>query len=129
MNTEHRRFRRIEFDAKVELDLNDQRIPGIIRDISLKGALVVLGDTGIEMREGQTGQLWVRLDQGEVEMEMNVEVAYYHPQRHACGLSILSMGVHTASHLKRLIELNLGDEEAMQRELSMLIEAMEDEHG
>lgn len=129
MNTEHRRFQRIEFDAKVELELGDQRIPGIVRDISMKGALIVLGDTGADVREGQSGRLVIRLDQGDVEMAMEVHVAYFHPERHACGLSIQSMDVATASHLKRLIELNLGDEAAMQRELGKLIEAMEAEHG
>lgn len=128
MNAEHRRFRRIEFDAKVELELADQRIPGIVRDISLKGALIVLADTDPDIRPGQTGHLMIRLDQGDVEMNMDVEVAYFHPGRHACGLNIHLMDVDTASHLKRLIELNLGDEVMMQRELNKLIEAMEAEH-
>lgn len=129
MNAEHRRFHRIEFDAKVELELDDHRIPGIVRDISLKGALIILGDTGISIREGQPGRLWIRLDQGDVAMTMDVEVAYHHPGRHACGLNILSMDVDTATHLRRLIELNLGDETMLQRELDKLVEAMEAEHG
>lgn len=128
MNEEHRRFQRIEFDARVQLELDDQSIPGILRDISLKGALIVVGDTGAKIEEGQTGNLTVRLEQGEVEMHMDVQVSYYHEGRHACGLNILSMDVETASHLKRLVELNLGDDAALEREIDALIDVMEDEH-
>ena len=129
MRDDQRRFQRIEFDARIQLDLAGQSFPGILRDISLKGALVVLGDIGQPIEEGQKGRLIVRLDEGSVEMQMDVQVAYFHPVRHACGLNIQTMDVDTASHLRRLIEVNLGDEDALQRELSNLIDVMEDEHG
>lgn len=129
MSDDQRRFQRIEFDAQVQLDVAGQSYPGILRDISLKGALVVLGDTGQPIQEGSPGHLVIRLDGGAVEMQMDVEVAYYHPLRHACGLNIHTMDVDSASHLRRLVEVNLGDENALQRELSNLIEVMENEHG
>lgn len=129
MNEEQRRFQRIDFDARIQLDLGGESFPGVLRDISLKGALVVLGDTGHPIREGDQGHLTIRLDEGSVEMKMEVTVAYFHPVRHACGLSIQTMDVETASHLRRLIEVNLGDEDALQRELNNLIDVMESEHG
>jgi len=129
MRDDQRRFHRIEFDAHIQLDLAGQSFPGILRDISLKGALVVLGDLGQLIEEGLQGRLIVRLDEGSVELQMDVQVAYFHPVRHACGLNIQTMDVDTASHLRRLIEVNLGDEDALQRELSNLIDVMEDEHG
>jgi hypothetical protein len=133
MSDNHRRFKRIEFDARIELHLGDETAPdiypGILRDISLKGALVVLGDTGRIPDADSTGHLVVQLDQSDVVLNMEIEVAYYHAERHACGLNILSMDVDTASHLRRLVEVNLGDDAALQRELSNLIEVMEAEHG
>lgn len=133
MPDNHRRFQRIEFDARTELRLGDptqpELRPGVLRDISLKGALVVLGDTGQAPEPGGTGQLIVQLDQSDIVLTMDVEVSYYHEQRHACGLNILSMDVDTASHLRRLVEVNLGDDAALQRELSNLIDVMEAEHG
>ncbi|MEP4548405.1 MAG: PilZ domain-containing protein [Saccharospirillum sp.] len=133
MSDNHRRFQRIEFNARIELRLGDPAqpdlYPGILRDISLKGALVVLGDTGHIPGVNGTGQLVVQLDQSDVVLTMEVEVSYYHAERHACGLNILSMDVDTASHLRRLVEVNLGDDAALQRELSNLIEVMEAEHG
>jgi hypothetical protein len=133
MSDNHRRFKRIEFDARIELRLGDESAPdvypGILRDISLKGALVVLGDTGRIPESGSTGHFIVQLDQSDVVLNMVVEVAYYHAERHACGLNILSMDVDTASHLRRLVEVNLGDDAALQRELSNLIEVMEAEHS
>ena len=133
MSDNHRRFQRIEFNARIELRLGDPAqpdlYPGILRDISLKGALVVLGDTGLIPDVNGTGQLVVQLDQSDVMLTMEVEVSYYHAERHACGLNILSMDVDTASHLRRLVEVNLGDDAALQRELSNLIDVMEAEHG
>ncbi|MFG1496153.1 PilZ domain-containing protein [Saccharospirillum sp. HFRX-1] len=127
MTKEQRRFQRISFDARVSLDFGEVQCSGVLRDISLKGALVMLNEGAGYIETGQTGELKVRLDQGDVEMQMEISVAYVHPQRQACGVSILSMDVDTASHLRRLVEVNLGDAEALQRELSKLIEAMEAE--
>lgn len=127
MTKEQRRFQRIAFDARVTLDFGDAQYAGVLRDISLKGALIVLNEGAGPIETGQTGELKVRLDQGDVEMQMEISVAYVHPQRQACGVSILSMDVDTASHLRRLVEVNLGDAGALQRELSKLIEAMEAE--
>lgn len=127
MTNEQRRFQRITFDARVTLDFGDVQYPGVLRDISLKGALIMLSESGAHIDTGQTGQLKVRLDQGDVEMQMEISVAYVHPQRQACGVNILSMDVDTASHLRRLVEVNLGDADALQRELGKLIEAMEAE--
>ncbi|WP_108126429.1 PilZ domain-containing protein [Saccharospirillum mangrovi] len=127
MTKEQRRFQRIAFDARVALEFGDQHYLGVLRDISLKGALIMLNETTPHIATGQIGQLKVRLDQGDVEMQMEITVAYVHPQRQACGVNILSMDVDTASHLRRLVEVNLGDAEALQRELSNLIDAMEAE--
>lgn len=127
MTKDQRRFQRIAFDARVALEFGDQHYLGVLRDISLKGALIMLNETAPQIATGQVGQLRVRLDQGDVEMQMEVSVAYVHPQRQACGVNILSMDVDTASHLRRLVEVNLGDAEALQRELSNLIEAMDAE--
>ncbi|PTY35846.1 hypothetical protein BGP77_00510 [Saccharospirillum sp. MSK14-1] len=127
MTNEQRRFQRISFDARVSLVFDKVQYPGVLRDISLKGALVMLNEGATHIETGQTGELNIRLDQGDVEMQMEISVAYVHPQRQACGLSILSMDVDTASHLRRLVEVNLGDADALQRELSKLIEAMEAE--
>lgn len=133
MSDNHRRFHRIEFNARIELRLGDPAAPdiypGILRDISLKGALVVLGDTGCIPEASSKGQLIVQLDQSDIVLTMDVELAYYHAERHACGLNILTMDVDTASHLRRLVEVNLGDDAALQRELSNLIEVMEAEHS
>lgn len=127
MTKEQRRFQRISFDARVSLDFGDVQRTGVLRDISLKGALIMLNEGTGHIKTDQTGELKIRLDQGDVEMQMDIKVAYVQPQRQACGVNIISMDVDTASHLRRLVEVNLGDSEELQRELSNLIEAMEAE--
>lgn len=123
-----RRFQRIHFDARVELALGQQSLPGLLRDISLKGALIVLSDTSALLEVNEPGLLTVRFDQGDVNLSMDVKVAYFDPTTLACGLSITAMDVESASHLRRLVELNLGEPHALQRELNNLIEAFQQEH-
>ncbi|MHA7880907.1 MAG: PilZ domain-containing protein [Saccharospirillum sp.] len=124
-----RRFQRIHFDARVELALGQQSLPGLLRDISLKGALIMLSDTSALLDVGETGLLTVRFDQGDVTLSMDVKVAFFDPTTLACGLSVIALDIESASHLRRLVELNLGEPLALQRELSNLVEAYHQDHA
>jgi hypothetical protein len=131
MDTDKRRFERIPFDAKISLEITNRSlepITGVLEDISLKGALIAVHPNLPPLKLGDTGQLTIRPDQGDFELNLTVDIAYALPERHAYGLNLVSLDVESASHLRRLVEVNLGNEESLQRELSNLIEAMEIEH-
>lgn len=130
MDTNKRRFQRIPFDAHISLTIDEQdtTITGSLHDISLKGALIEVADDFPALAENAQGELTISPDQGDIELKLTVQVAYRLAQRHAYGLNVLSLDVDSAAHLKRLVEVNLGNEESLQRELSNLIEAMEQEH-
>ncbi len=131
MDSNKRRFQRIPFDAKTELFLTsnvEQRILGSLRDISLKGALIVIDNPDAKLNVGTRAELLVRPEQGEFELSFTVEVAYWLSNANAIGLNIVSLDVDSAAHLRRLVEVNIGDESILQRELSNLVAAMEREH-
>ncbi|WP_320827590.1 PilZ domain-containing protein [Reinekea sp.] len=132
MDDNKRRFQRIPFDAQIRLTLTDESlepITGILQDISLKGALIAVSEAFAGLEIGQLGALQIRPDQGDIELNLTVEVAYALTDRHAYGLNLVSLDLESASHLRRLIEVNLGSDDGLQRELSNLIEAMEEEHS
>jgi hypothetical protein len=129
MNDNKRRFKRIPFEAKALLSVeNHPELHGDLHDISLKGALISLTDETPLPNVGQTGDLTLSTDQGELSLNLTVEVAYSLPEKGFLGLNILTFDVDSAGHLRRLIEVNLGDEASLQRELSNLVEAMEAQH-
>jgi hypothetical protein len=131
MDMEKRRFKRIPFDAKVNLEVTNRTlepITGLLEDISLKGALITVDQSLKTLNVGDEGKLTISPEQGDIEISLTVDVAYSVPTRHAYGLNLISLDVESAGHLRRLVEVNLGNEESLQRELTNLIEAMEKEH-
>ena len=132
MNTNKRRFQRIPFDAQVRLRLTgaaSEPIIGALRDISLKGALIAVSESYPPLSVGDVGELTITPDQGDIEISLHVDIAYVLSNKHHYGLNIISFDVESAAHLRRLIEVNLGDESSLQRELSNLVDAMEAEHN
>ena len=132
MANNKRRFQRIPFDAHVQLKLmgaeDNSIINGLLNDISLKGALIAVADDSPQLKVGQTGVLSIVPEQSGLNIVLNVEVAYQRTDQHWYGVNILSFDVDSASHLRRLIEVNLGDDSSLKRELGNLVEAMEQEH-
>lgn len=131
MSDDKRRFERIQFDAMVELTLTDTQntLRGVLRDISLKGALVALPMDSPALPVHAHAIMVVQPEQGEVRIEAEVEVAHQHAISALYGLNILKMDVDSASFLRRLVEVNLANADLLQRELSNLIDAMEAENS
>ncbi|MBF6030697.1 PilZ domain-containing protein [Pseudomonas sp. P115] len=120
--TEHasdrRRFRRIAFDATTELGQNGREWPVQLVDLSLKGLLVQrpepwLGDST------QPFDVDIHLD---AETDVRMQVRLTHDDHGQLGFVCEHIDLDSISHLRRLIELNLGDEEELHRELAALLE-------
>ncbi|TCS41757.1 PilZ domain-containing protein [Reinekea marinisedimentorum] len=130
-STDKRRFQRIPFDAGVSLSLKDhpdQIFAGTLQDISLKGALFKLNEKDTLPTVGQAGELTIRPIEAGFELHFTVELAYVLSDIGAIGVNILKLDLDSAAHLRRLIEVNLGSDESLQRELASLVKAMEQEH-
>ncbi|VAW75841.1 FIG01056990: hypothetical protein [hydrothermal vent metagenome] len=113
---EQRKFSRIPFDVSVTLRLGDAQWESTLADISLHGALIHTPD-GFEPAVDAQYKLGVHLEGGP-DIEMDVHVA--HQEEGTTGLRCDDIDVDSITHLRRLVELNLGDPELLERELSAL---------
>lgn len=114
-----RRFTRLPVTLNAFLTVDEKAIDGEVHDISLNGALMLCLNTEVPPNSlDETGILTLELNAGEVVLTMASRIVYI--DDHYIGLEFLEIGIESACHLRRLIELNLGSEEILHRELSLL---------
>jgi hypothetical protein len=115
---DRRRNRRVMFDAPVSLQAaNGDNYETILIDISLKGALTRIPDNW-QSPPAQPITLRIHLDQADTMICMQSHIA--HTEDDAIGFHCESMDMDSITHLRRLVELNLGDEKLLERELAAL---------
>lgn len=126
MNEDKRRFQRIPFDATVLVKINNEpEILGVLRDISLKGALIALTAPAKMPAQDTFCDLSIKPDQSDFSINLSAQVAYVDSDTRTFGVNITKLELDSASHLRRLVEVNLGNEAALQRELTNLIGALD----
>lgn len=115
--SDRRCFRRIAIDAITELRQNGQEWPVKLVDLSLKGL-------AIERPEPWKGNkalpfdVDIRLDP---KAHIKMQVKLTHNENGQLGFVCKAIDLDSISHLRRLIELNLGDQEELERELGALL--------
>jgi pSer/pThr/pTyr-binding forkhead associated (FHA) protein len=111
-----RRFTRVSFDATVTLAANNQQWVSRLIDLSLRGALIVRPErwTG---SAGDRCKIVIRVSNTSI-LRMDVRVAHIHEQQ--LGLSCTSIDNESLAELRWLVELNLGNPDLLDRELSAL---------
>jgi len=115
-----RRFDRVAFDAECELHINGQP-PAVVElhDISLKGALVeAKGEIAVEI--GDAAELVLYLSN---EVMIRMPSILRSKRDLLLGFEVDKLDLDSIAHLRRLIELNLGSEEAVHRNLEALIKS------
>jgi len=113
---QQRQFSRVPFDVPVTLQTEQQSWETDLIDISLHGALIKSPRT-FEADQKQLYQLAIHLE-GGLDISMDVQIA--HQENEGLGLHCKNIDVDSITHLRRLIELNLGNPELLERELSAL---------
>ena len=116
--TEKRHFARFAIEATVRMHCGSRVGNAQLLDISLKGALISRpvdwqGDAGDHCR------LEVVLPESDVIISMEGSVA--HTRDEVLGFRCDQIDLASISHLRRLVELNLGDELQLERELIELL--------
>ncbi|WP_148861714.1 PilZ domain-containing protein [Marinobacter fonticola] len=114
---DRRRFERILFDAPCELHSGDSVWPSHVLDISMKGVLVKR-PAGWEDPLNQPFEVTIHLNDRDTGIVMAVELR--HVEDDHLGFKCRYIDIESASHLKRLVELNLGDPALLDRELRYL---------
>jgi hypothetical protein len=112
-----RRFTRIIFSTPAQLTIGSNSYNTSLIDLSLKGALVKT-DQDLTNYVGQDCSLSFTLPSSDVVINIKASIA--HVEHNNLGMLCTKIDLDSISHLKRLISLNLGDEELLDRELSSL---------
>ncbi len=115
---DRRRFKRIAFNARTELHQQARTWSVQLLDLSLKGLLI------------QRPQPW-QGDPGEAfdvdihlapDTPVHMRVRLAHDDHGQLGFVCEHIDLASISHLRRLVELNLGDPQELERELGALID-------
>ncbi len=119
--TEKRRFTRIPFDAEIRITHphTGSAYDVQLLDISLKGALTTL-PFAWQPEPGNIYLLELKLADSDTDIKLRMEACLVHAENDHLGFQYQQMDLDTATHLHRLIELNLGDEKLVERELAEL---------
>lgn len=116
---DRRRFFRVVFSNPALLSQGEQQWPTRLLDLSLQGALV---ERPLDWPETAAGRYLLRFCLADSDIELKMEVEPTHDDPHRLGLYCHHIDIDSASHLKRLVELNVGSSELLQRELAHLLE-------
>lgn len=117
-SSERRRFTRIPFEASVTISNPSGNWTAKLKDLSLNGVLI------------SVPQNWLTNDKTECLLKINpAENAFYiqmeatisHQEGNTIGFRCDHIDIDSISHLRRLIELNIGDDEVLNRQLSALV--------
>jgi hypothetical protein len=114
---DRRQFTRILFSINAEIEMEDKTYPVSIHDISLNGALVTAINSEHSLK-GKIGILRFLLSDNESEVIMSIAIV--HEKENETGLQCNAIDIDSVTHLRRLIELNLGDSEQINKELNQL---------
>ena len=119
LHENRRNFHRIFFDAPVSIQSGDASYTSQLADLSLNGALVRKPEEW-NPDKGETVTLNISLDNDAVVIAMEAVVS--HVEAKQVGLKKLNIDMDSITHLRRLVELNLGDSEMLHRDLEHLID-------
>ncbi len=112
-----RHYSRIPFRAEATLRLHDRTITVQLLDIAFKGALLeTVVPLALVPQEGCS--LILPLTDGGDAIIMSGKIVHLEDRR--VGMACNDIDVTSLTRLRRLIELNTGDAELMNRELSHL---------
>ncbi|MFA7633260.1 MAG: PilZ domain-containing protein [Thiohalomonadaceae bacterium] len=113
---EKRHFQRITMDGQIVLSCADAQWDSQLLDISFKGALLST-PTGWTGEQNHECEMQLILTDG---VTINMVGTIVHQTNEALGFRCDHIDLESISHLKRLVKLNLGDEDLLERELAEL---------
>ena len=109
-----RRFRRIPFEADVEVAIGEHSWSCRLLDLALKGALLE-SRMPLPLALGTTASLSLPLPGSPISLDFEAELV--HREENHLGFKFLHEDLATLTHLRTLLELNTGDPEGVRSEL------------
>ncbi len=114
---EKRNFTRIRLEGDALLETEEAIFLSQLLDISLKGALIVR-PANCNFTPPKPCTLRLQLLDSEVVIEMSGHIAHLHDEM--IGICCDQIDLDSITHLRRIVELNLGDSSLLERELAEL---------
>lgn len=111
--TELRNYRRIPFHTTATIVWAQEQFPCELIDLALRGALL---QTHHEVPIKVGARARVDIDLANPELKLTFGVELIHRERNQYGFLFIDADDDTLAHLRRLLELNLGDGEQVERE-------------
>jgi len=112
---ENKRYnKRIDFHVDAAAKINDIIYQGELYDISLKGALIKI-EKNIKPPADSISTVILKLPNSIITLEFEAKIA--HQKDNFFGFRFEGTDVDSLIHLRRLLVLNTGDEEGIDREL------------
>lgn len=105
---EQRRFLRVALEGEARLAFSGRSRPVELVDLSLRGALVE-SEGILPAQVGSECQLTLVLDEAGPAIPIDCRVTHHQGRR--VGIEFLRMDVDAMQHIRRLLELNAGDED------------------
>ncbi|WAJ71110.1 PilZ domain-containing protein [Catenovulum adriaticum] len=121
--TERRHYTRIIFANDAVLSNGHYNWTVKLIDLSLNGALISHPDQVLpsQLNHQDSFNLTFTLPQSDnVSVQMSVKIVHVEPE--VLGLRCEKMDIDSATHLRRIVELNMASEDLLMRELEHLIE-------
>lgn len=114
---EKRQFNRVVFTAPASLIQQGKHWQTDVLDVSLKGALIAYPDEfEADLEEYFELNISMMNDQKNVIMQGHI----VHSANHCLGFRVSDMDLESMTELRRIVELNLGDDELVHRDLKAL---------
>ncbi|MEE1339950.1 MAG: PilZ domain-containing protein [Succinivibrionaceae bacterium] len=114
---EKRRYNRVAYQTKGQFVGESFNVNVTVIDLSIKGVLVKT-NTPLEMEIGKEGTLTIDIDES-IKVFMQVKVV--RTQGCDIGLYCTKIDIESITHLRALIDLNLGNPNLLERDLEELI--------
>lgn len=114
---ERRHFSRILFNAECILHQNDLEWTTEVLDISMRGILVHKPDH-FSLSRDEPYEATINLSGSTSHIIMSLN--FSHEDETTLGFRCKYIDIDSMTHLKRLVELNLGSEDMLKRELNAL---------
>jgi hypothetical protein len=115
---DRRRFSRVSLERPAMFTVSGATCMAEVVDLSLQGALLTV-PPAFRAERGALCTLELRLDGAEAVIKLEGEVVHRAGTR--AGVRCTSIDLESVGHLRRMVELNLGDEELLHREVAALI--------
>ena len=116
MTKERRKCTRVLFKNSCTLIGQNGRFPASLVDICLKGALIDPGESSVFV-PNEDCELEIVL--GTPALQLNIQARMVHSDGRRIGMKFTHIDIDSLTHLRKLIELNVGDAELTTKELSV----------